>query len=164
MGCCPCVVHPCCCCQPAGSRQACWHSATPLQAWHGMCGPQLLHHLPLLQVAVAAAVAEKDAQLHEAQEALQRQLQRQLQQAEAEMEVGGWGGALQSLLLCAALRCTGLPTCCTAALALQLLLSPPPFGCASVHPFRFLHLHRLLPGRLCVPAGHCERHCGPQGC
>lgn len=48
------------------------------------------HATHLLQVAVAAAVAEKDAQLHAAQEALKRQLQQQLQRAEAEMEVGGW--------------------------------------------------------------------------
>ena len=39
------------------------------------------------QSAVAAAVAEKDEQLHAAQERLKRQLQEQLQRAEAEMEV-----------------------------------------------------------------------------
>jgi hypothetical protein len=63
---------------------------------------------PLLQVAVAAAVAEKDAQLHAAQEALKRQLQQQLQRAEAEMEVGCWGP---------------LPSLCTACAC------PPAAGC-----------------------------------
>ena len=65
-----------------GTRHLNRHPAIP---WHPF------PPLPV-QIAVAAAVAEKDAQLHAAQEAVRHELQLQLQQAEAELEVGSRGG------------------------------------------------------------------------
>lgn len=83
-------------CRQATSREAALHLAklpcpclaclVQLAPWAFTCLPRL--RIPgLLQSAVAAAVAEKDTQLHAAQERLTRQLQEQLQRAEAEMEV-----------------------------------------------------------------------------
>lgn len=76
--------------KPAAQRAAaCAHSSQQPPT------PPLAAPIPtLLQSAVAAAVAEKDTQLHAAQDKLRQQLQGQLQQAEAELEVGVCGGGL----------------------------------------------------------------------
>lgn len=111
----------------------------------------------VLQIAVAAAVAEKDAQLHAAQEVLKKQLQLQLQQAEAELEVGvplgrlrvspaATGGVLHCYVLAVCMRCLyiSLPAC------LDLLVV------ANTAPL-------LTLGVMCC-AGHSVCHPGPQGC
>lgn len=80
-----------CCWHGSLPSLACLASAVTLQ--RAPCGPAVepCPRCPcchLTQSSVAAAVAEKDAQLQAAQEALRRQLQQQLQQAEADLEVG----------------------------------------------------------------------------